>query len=166
KLLDLPATDIVPVLRYYHVEPAELNRQLTQALEKFDRGNGRTPAMSPHLLTLLREAWTLSTLHLHSAAIRSGALLLALYENDTLRTVIHESCPSLAKISRESLRETLPDLIRESAEETAGPSAARAGGEPAANERQQPTTALDKYTLDLTADARDGKIDPIRGRDS
>ena len=27
------------------------------------------------------------------------------------------------------------------------------------------TTALDKYTLDLTADARAGRIDPIRGRD-
>src|SRR5437016_6202646 len=92
-------------------------------------------------------------------------LLLALYENDTLRTVIHESCPSLAKIPRESLRETLPELIRESAEETAAPAP---GGEgfSAAAEKDVPTTALDKYTLDLTAEARAGKIDPIRGRDS
>jgi type VI secretion system protein VasG len=168
KLLDLPATDVAPVFRYYKIEVNDLTRQLTQAVEKFDRGNSRTPAMSPHVLLLLREAWSLSTLHLDADAIRSGALLLALYENETLRAVIHESCPLLAKIPRESLREGLRDLIRESGEETAGPSAPGQGEYTAqAKEAQDaPTTALDKYTLDLTAEARAGKIDPIRGRDS
>jgi type VI secretion system protein VasG len=163
KLLDLPATDLGPVLRYYAVDPGELARQLTQAMERFDRGNGRTPAMSPQILQLLREAWSLSSLHLEAPAIRSGALLLALYEDDSLRTVIHESCPVLARIPRESLRETLRDLIRESAEETGTPTgAAQSETAPAA---PKGTTALDKYTLDLTADARAGRIDPIRGRD-
>jgi type VI secretion system protein VasG len=167
KLLDLPATDIAPVLRYYAVDMGELTRQLNQAVERFDRGNSRTPAMSPQILDLLREAWICASLHLGSDAIRSGALLFALYENDTLRTTIHESCPVLAKISRESLRETLRDLIRESAEETAGPA-----GQPSAQTRAgesgppKASTALDRYTIDLTADARAGKIDTIRGRDS
>src|SRR5204862_1052879 len=57
KLLDLPATDVGPVFRYYRIEISDLTRQLTQAIEKFDRGNSRTPAMSPHILLLLREAW-------------------------------------------------------------------------------------------------------------
>jgi type VI secretion system protein VasG len=168
KLLDLPATDAGPVFRYYKIEVNDLTRQLTQAVEKFDRGNSRTPAMSPHVLLLLREAWSLSTLHLDAGAIRSGALLLALYENETLRTVIHESCPLLAKIPRESLRENLRDLIRESAEETAGPSAPGQGEytAQAKEAKEAPTTALDKYTIDLTAEARSGKIDPIRGRDA
>src|SRR5438270_5216934 len=167
KLLDLPATDAGPVFRYFDIQVNDLTKQLTQAIDKFDRGNSRTPAMSPHVLLLLREAWSLSTLHLDSDAIRSGALLLALYENETLRTVIHDSCPLLAKIPRESLRDSLRDLIRESAEETAGPSAP-GQGEYTAQAREAkdvPTTALDKYTLDLTAEARAGKIDPIRGRD-
>lgn len=168
KLLDLPATDAGPVFRYYKIEVNDLTRQLTQAVEKFDRGNSRTPAMSPHVLLLLREAWSLSTLHLDADAIRSGALLLALYENETLRTVIHESCPLLAKIPRESLRENLRDLIHESAEETAGPSAPGQGEytAQAKEAKEAPTTALDKYTIDLTAEARSGKIDPIRGRDA
>jgi len=167
KLLELPATDAGPVFRYFDIEVNDLTRQLTQAIDKFDRGNSRTPAMSPHVLLLLREAWSLSTLHLDSDAIRSGALLLALYENETLRTVIHESCPLLAKIPRESLRDNLRDLIRESAEETAGPSAPGQGEytSQAREAKEAPTTALDKYTVDLTAEARAGKIDPIRGRD-
>src|SRR5689334_4942375 len=58
KLLDLPGNDVGPILRYYNVDPTEVGRQLTAALEKFDRGNSRTPAMSPNVVRLLREGWT------------------------------------------------------------------------------------------------------------
>ena len=169
KLLDLPATDVAPVLRYYNVDVTELLRQLDGAMEKFARGNSRTPAMSPQILQLLRQSWLHSTLSLDSQAIRSGAMLLAIFEDDTLRTTIHESCPILAKISRESLNETLRELIRESAEETAAPTSVTASPEArqaAIEQKEMATTALGKYTVDLTADARAGKIDPIRGRDS
>ena len=172
KLLDLPGTDIAPVLRYYNIDPNEVMRQLTASLEKFDRGNGRTPAMSPQILKLMREGWVISTLHLESTAIRSGALLFALYEDDSLRTTITESCPILAKISRDSLGETIRDLIRDSAEETSGATGdtarAAAAGTTAPVEESRPkgNTALDKYTVDLTEEARAGKIDPIRSRDS
>jgi type VI secretion system protein VasG len=168
KLLDLPATDVGPVLRYYDVDTAEALRQLEKAIEKFDRGNSRTPAMAPQILRLLREGWMYSSLMLESPAIRSGALMMSLFEDESLRTTIHESCPVLAKISRESLRETLRDLIRDSAEETAMPVAPGRTASAAAASESAPTKtpALDKYTVDLTADARAGKIDPIRGRDA
>ncbi|MGZ5440836.1 MAG: type VI secretion system ATPase TssH [Thermoanaerobaculia bacterium] len=170
KFLDLPSTDLAPVLRYYGIENAELSRQLTNAIEKFDRGNSRTPAMSPQILRLLREGWVQSTLFLESNGIRSGGILLALYEDESLRTTIYESCPVLAKIPRESLRETLRDLIRESSEETIGPPSAPGTTSSQASSAQPServdTTALGKYTVDLTADARAGKIDPIRGRDA
>jgi len=169
KLVDLPATDIAPVLRYYNIDVGALTRQIDQAVEKFDRGNSRTPAMSPQVVKLLREGWMASSLVLHTQAIRSGGLLLALYEDDSLRSTITESCPVLAKISRDSLRETIVELIRESAEETAAPvvgGEARTAAIAEATARSAGTTALDKYTVDLTADARAGKIDPIRSRDS
>jgi type VI secretion system protein VasG len=162
KLLDLPGTDIAPVLRYYGVHLNDVTQQLTGALEKFDRGNGRTPAMSPQILRLMRESWVISSLHLESPAIRSGAMLLALYEDDALRPTILESCPVLAKLSRDSLKETLRELIRDSAEETAA--ATGESTRPIVN--RGATTALDKYTIDLTAEARAGKIDPIRSRDA
>jgi len=171
KLLDLPATDVQPILRYYSVDTTELARQLNTAIEKFDRGNSRTPAMSPQVLRLMREGWVQSTLFLESAGIRSGGLLLALYEDDALRTTIYESCPLLAKVPRESLRETIKDLISESSEQLSAPtgsagSTSSTGGSTSDAGPKIATTALDKYTVDLTADARAGKIDPIRGRDS
>jgi type VI secretion system protein VasG len=172
ELLDLPATDIGAVLRYYEVQIPQVTRQLTDAIEKFDRGNGRTPAMSPQMLRLLREGWVHSTLSLDAGGIRSGGLLFALYDDENLRNTIHESCPSLARVSRDSLVETIRDLVRESAEENAvapaasGSSASTAKTADGAPAKPAGTTALDKYTVDLTAEARQGKIDPIRGRDS
>ncbi|HEX4955284.1 MAG TPA: type VI secretion system ATPase TssH [Thermoanaerobaculia bacterium] len=179
KLLELPATDLHPVLRTYGVATAELTRQLTQALESFDRGNSRTPAFSPQLVALLREGYLEATLALDSPVVRSGALLAALFERDALRGPIFESCPALAKIPR-SMIEHLPELIRDSTESTAA--AQRPTGEPrglaetAGTLRQaqgEPSesgprddSALGKYTLDLTAEARAGRIDPIRGRDA
>ncbi|HEV7238631.1 MAG TPA: type VI secretion system ATPase TssH [Thermoanaerobaculia bacterium] len=170
KFLDLPGSDLAPVLRYYNVDTAELTRQLTTAIEKFERGNSRTPAMSPQILKLLREGWSQSSLFLESASIRSGGLLLALYDDESLRAMIYESCPVLAKIPRESLRETIRELILESSEEHTSPSTTSSGSFRAASSSEPSsapvaTTALDKYTVDLTAEARAGKIDPIRGRD-
>jgi type VI secretion system protein VasG len=176
QLLDLPATDFGAALHYFGVDAGELARELNGALEKFDRGNGRTPAMSPQILRLLREGWSSSSLQLESPAIRSGGLLLALYEDDTLRATIHESAPVLAKINRDALQESIREVIRESAEESQAPNApaaqpsaqtaATAAATPGASGPPAATTALDKYTIDLTAEARSGKIDPIRGRDS
>jgi type VI secretion system protein VasG len=174
QLLDMPGTDTGAILHYYNVDSGQLSRELNAAMEKFDRGNSRTPAMSPQILSLMREGWIQSSLALESNAIRSGGLLLALYEDDTLRTTIHESCPVLMKISRDSLRETVRDLCRGSGEEAAAPSAQPAAaaasplaaGAPAPAAPPAATTALGRYTVDLTAEARAGKIDPIRGRDS
>ena len=58
------------------------------------------------------------------------------------------------------------ELIQESSEETTAPTAPTSAPSIAAPTAPVATTALDKYTVDLTADARAGKIDPIRGRDS
>src|SRR6185295_13930091 len=121
QLLDLPATDFGAALHYFGVDAGELARELNGALEKFDRGNGRTPAMSPQILRLLREGWANSSLQLESTAIRSGGLLLALYDDDTLRATILESAPVLAKVSRDALQESVREVIRESAEETQAP---------------------------------------------
>jgi type VI secretion system protein VasG len=164
RLLDTPGSDLAPILHQYDVDEGEIAKQLNRAIEKFKRGNSRTPAMSPQILAFLREGWLCSTLVLESETIRSGALFMALFEDDALHATIAESCPALGRIQRDSLRESLRELVRGSAEETLTPrpSAPDAvGGQPPARSE----SALDRYTIDLTAEAREGKIDPIRGRD-
>ncbi len=170
KLLDLPATDLHPVLRYYGLSVAEVTRQLNAALEAFQRGNSRTPALSPQIVRLLRQGFLQAQLQLDGDAIRSGALLLALFEDEALRGPLFESCPVLARIPRQSLGENLRELIRDSAEEGTRSAARAVGGEESATGTADGAappdgSALGRYTLDLTAEARAGRIDPIRGRD-
>lgn len=176
KLIELPAPDLDVILRHYDVKSESLAAQLTQAIERFKRGNGRTPAMSPHFITLLQEAWLVASMQLGEPTIRCGTLVLGLLQVDSLRSMLLESAPALLQIPRESLRNALPGLLAESTESVGSSAAPRArpaatvtgttgtGTSPAG--RAAATPALDQYTVDLTAQARAGTIDPIRGRDA
>lgn len=167
KLLDVAGTDLERILSYYEVDPARVLSQLQGSLDRFDRGNHRTPAMSLQVPLLLREAWVITSLRLGQGAVRSGALLAALFENEVLRATIGGSCPALAALSRDQLKEDLPELIRGTAEDAETPASSPGVGASAASARPGGgNTALDRYTLDLTEEARKGRIDPIRGRDS
>lgn len=187
-LLESDAPDLHAILGHFQIQPDTLISQLQKSVDQFKRGNGRTPALSPNFSSLFQEAWLLSSMLLAEQQIRSGTLLLALLEVDSLRGLLLESAPALLNIPRASLREVLPTVLAGSAEDAGGAAAraaaltgkpADAAGEPVAPQLQpaMPSmsrapgggtqrTALDQYTVDLTGLAREGAIDPIRGRDA
>ncbi|HEV2854744.1 MAG TPA: AAA family ATPase, partial [Thermoanaerobaculia bacterium] len=178
KLLALPDgqdTDLRRALRQYEVDRSLLTTQIEESLRRFEIGNSRTPAFSPQILQLFREAWVASSLQLRSPAVRTGSLLLALLDHDLLRGVALQSVPALGKIPRDHFRENARELFRGSVEDVGAGAAAPAPtssvipvqtGDGGGGTELSPTPALDQYTLDLTARARAGEIDPIRGRDS
>ncbi len=176
-LLDSGVPDWKLLLAQFAVEPDAITQQLQQAMDHFKRGNARTPALSQHLAPLLQEAWLLSSMLLGEQRIRSGTVLLAALEVDALRGVLLESAPGLLQIPRESLRNGLPEWLRGSAEDSRGraggvpdsvapPAVSSAGQMPTRQGGRGNTPALDQYTQDLTEAARQGQIDPIRGRDA
>ncbi len=168
KLLEAPDSDIHQILNYYDVATADIKKELTRAIDRFKRGNSRTPTLSPYILTLCEQAWLVASLQLGFNTIRTGAVFKAILDDDNLRGVILESAPSLKRISREAVKKEFDEIIRAS-DKTAAEQEPDAGGKPEEPVRRpgQPsqTPALDQYTLDLTARARQGKIDPIYGRD-
>ncbi len=171
KLLDISDTDIHRLFRYYDIRSADVNKELTLSVDKFKRGNSRTPTLSPHILQLLEQAWLLSSLQLRSKVTRSGAVLLSLLTHDTLRGVAVESAPALKGIPGEAIQKEIGEIIRFSSEEAMAdisvPETKKAG-RPTATSQPAPsqTPALDQYTIDLTQRAAAGLIDPIQGRDA
>ncbi|MBV9928143.1 MAG: type VI secretion system ATPase TssH [Acidobacteria bacterium] len=167
KLFEAPDTDVARILRHFGVEPARLNRDLTQALGRFKTGNANTPSLSPGVLRLLESAWLLASVDYGAAKIRSGHLLLALLANEETAWRADAVSDEFGLISVETLKKNLTDLAAGSAEDKAAAnSAARpADGAPQARPADGKTPALDQYTIDLTARAREGKIDPVLGRD-
>ncbi|MBP2233047.1 type VI secretion system protein VasG [Azospirillum agricola] len=161
KLAGMADSDVARLLRHYGVDAGTLSADLTRALEALPRGNRQTPAFSEHLLRLLERAWVVSSLRLDEHSIRSGAILAALLEDDALRGMLVEAAPPLARIPRGKLADDLPDLLRGSPEGAGEPAPAATSGTTPSR-----TPSLDAYTIDLTAQARAGRIDPIVGRDA
>ena len=118
-LIDIPSTDVVAILDYYDIDVPKLRQQLDAAIDDFRRGSKGTPAMSAPLVSVLREGWMATSLIIKSPATRSGGLFFALFDDDVLRESIVKSCSVLGTIVRESLRETLVHLTRETIEGTA-----------------------------------------------
>lgn len=189
RLIEQRAPDVDRILQEFRIDPDLVLAQLQRVIDGFKRGNGRTPALSPHFAPLFQEAWLLSSMLLGEQQVRSGTTLLALLEVDSLRGVLLESAPSLLEIPRVALKAALTGLLAASAEGVGGPADAAAplmrapessgpagagGASPVAGAamptvragRASATPSLDQYTIDMTAIAREGKLDPVRGRDA
>ena len=154
-LLDAGAPDLLLLLDHFDVPVAAVRVQVQTCLDSFKRGNGRTPAMSPNFTALFQEAWLAGTMLLHTQQIRSGTVLFALLEHDSLRGMLVETAPALLAIPRARLASALGQLLVGSKEDAGAPQGA-----------VDATPALDLYTVDLTAEARAGRIDPVRGRNA
>jgi type VI secretion system protein VasG len=177
QLVESDAPDLKAILEHFDVRAADLTAQLQRAVDGFKRGNGRTPALSPNFSPLFQEAWLLSSMLLGEQQIRSGTIVLALLEVDSLRGMLLDSAPALLKIARTSLRDALPTLLAASAEGGTSATATGAGAKTAGAAGPQAAmpspdanggrpSALAQFTIDLTAQAREGSIDPIYGRDA
>ena len=172
RLCETSGSDMVRLLGQFGVDAAAVAADLTRSLDRLPGGNAQTPAFSEHLLLLLERAWMVTSLRLEVSAIRSGAVLAALLADNRLRGLVLEAAPRLARLPAGRLMEDLPDLLRGGTEDgTAATAVASAGGGAGAGASAEggaasKTPALDSYTVDLTAQARAGKIDPIIGRDA
>ena len=167
KLLEMPNTDLDAVLRHYGVDRARLSRDLTTVIDRLKTGNARPPALSPHVVDLMREAWVVASLEFAAPQVRSGHLLCALLSDETLSRTACDASRELENLSPETLRKELPGIVSATAEaEPERAAVAAAPGRGAAPGGPAKTAALDQFTIDLTERARAGDIDRVLGRDA
>lgn len=165
KLAESQDTDFQKILHHYGVDQARLTRDLTRSLDRLKTGNARTPALSPRIPRLLTEAWNVASIDYGAQRVRSGHILLAVLQDDDSARLVRDISQELQKISVEELRKNLFDLTAGSAEDRAeAPSTAATSQEGTRGPTK--TAALDQFTIDLTARAKKGDIDPVLGRDT
>nr|MCU0635491.1 AAA family ATPase [Gemmatimonadaceae bacterium] len=167
KALDQTDGDIAFVLKQYGVDRSRLAADLAKGLDRLKSGNARTPALSPTLVKMLRDAWTIGSVDYGAHAVRTGHVLLALLADDDLRRLALDVSREFAKIPLDALRKDFAALTDQSTETDGAASGGdgAAAGEPGAPRPGGRTPNLDQYTVDLTEKARSGKIDPVLGRD-
>jgi len=165
KLLDVPDSDFTFILKHYGVDRSRLAAELTRSLDRLKSGNARTPSLSPSLVKMFSEAWTIGSLDFGASRVRSGHAILALAATEELARMVGEVSREFGKIPADALSKDLAAIVAHSAEEEM----ASAADESAASGAPRPgggkTPNLEQYTVDLTEKAKQGKLDPVLGRD-
>lgn len=171
KLIEAADNDVAAILRHFEVDTSRLAADLTKVLDRMKTGNSRSPALTPNVVKWVREAWIYGSLQYGDTSIRSGYLLVSLLGDDSLSALARDASAQFARINAETLKTSLLKIVSgssESGQSAAGSSkGASSDGAPASSPAGAVGgSALDQYTINLTARARDGKIDPVLGRDS
>jgi type VI secretion system protein VasG len=114
---------------------------------------------------MLTEGWTIGSLEFGGGQVRTGFTTLALVSDEELSRIVRDISKELQKIEPESLRKQLPAILEDSLEYAAQPAAAGVSGGGAPGAPGMPkvggkTPNLDQFTVNLTENAKKGKIDP------
>ena len=166
KLMEASDGDISLILRHFQIDPGRFSADLNRALDRMKTGNARAPGLAPNIVTLLKQGWIFASVEQGQTRIRSGHLLWALLDDETLARQVRDSSPLWQAIEVDTLRRDF-DAITAGSFEADAPRDADAPPAAGTDAPARPAgdSALEKFTTDLTAKARAGGIDPILGRD-
>jgi type VI secretion system protein VasG len=170
RALDASDCDVPVILKHFGVDSSRLAADLERSLDDLKSGNARSPAFSPTLVKMLSEAWALASIDYDAGRIRTGVTLLALLGNEELGRLASEISEEFGRISPRALQARFYEIVASSKESEAALGTAKAPGAAgaegaAASPGKGKTPHLDQYTVNMTANARAGKIDPVLGRD-
>ncbi|MCX8566528.1 MAG: type VI secretion system protein VasG [Glomeribacter sp. 1016415] len=168
QILQLQDSDIHRIIRYFEIDLAHLARDMTHALDQLPRGSTSIMDISSQVEEAVERGWVLSSLMFGAAQIRTGYLLFGILKTASLRHALFAISRQFEKIKLDDLADNLTQILKESVE--TGTELDNLTGQvptdepypaPAALGKQQ---ALKRFTIDLTEQARSGKLDPIIGR--
>ncbi|CAJ0705504.1 Protein ClpV1 [Ralstonia edaphis] len=171
-LLENRRSDFAVAARASGIDLAALQRDLEAEIGRFQTGNTRTPAFSPYLPKLFEHGWLIASLDSQITRIRSGHLLLALLTEPSLSALAQRGSRLFGQIEADRLKHDFDRLTAGSDEQEQAVDIADDGADATHGEGGKPaaaltsTPALDQFTVDLTQSARDGRIDPVIGRDA
>ena len=145
-LLERPQGLLARALQDVEVDAGELSAALQSRIEHCA---SRNPVFAPELVQWLQDSLLVASLELGQTQVEQAALILALLRNP-MRYAGSRYQPLLAKLNIERLKEfALSQQEKPHTAKTAAP------GE----------TLLERFTHNLTQQARDGKLDPVLCRD-
>jgi type VI secretion system protein VasG len=169
KLIERDDTDLHKICHHFEVNIDRLDKDVNTSIDRLKTGNTRTPGLSERIPQWVQDAWLVSSIEFGTARVRSGHLLLSLLKDSSLARIAHDISKEFTHISVETLQDKFSTITADSEEQREatklGETGGLAGGGPVASGVPGSTKALDQYAEDLTAKARQGKIDPILGRD-
>ncbi|WP_320204402.1 Clp protease N-terminal domain-containing protein, partial [Cronobacter sakazakii] len=147
--------DLQHLIRHFSLDEEALSRDIVAALDRLPRGASSVSDLSEHIDSAVERAWVYGSLKFGVTRIRGGHLLIGILKTFNLANVLKGISSQFNRISADLLVEQFDAIFAGSKEAQQAVAAApdAAGNAPV----QQGTLA--QYGQDLTARAREGKID-------
>ncbi|EPQ7638337.1 type VI secretion system ATPase TssH [Escherichia albertii] len=160
QMLAMPRSDLRVITRQSDIGMEELRQALTVEKYPTARSADSYPAFSPMLVEWLKESWLLASAEMQHSELRGGVLLLALLHSP-LRYIPPAAARLLTGINRDRLQQDFAQWTLESAESVVPD----AEGKGAGTLTDAADSLLARYAKNMTADARNGGLDPVLCRD-
>ncbi len=174
QILQLPDSDLHRAIQQFSLNPSRLAKDFTEALDRLPRGATAISDLSAHVDAAVKEAWVYATLMFSDSQVRTGHLLVGILKTADLRNALLAISREFDKIKLDTLTERFADIVAASPEsglrasdgsQVGGGAAPGEASEAMAPPQMGKQEALQRFSVDLTARARKGELDPISGRD-
>ncbi|MCU0871188.1 MAG: type VI secretion system ATPase TssH [Pirellulaceae bacterium] len=174
QILQLQDSDLHRIIKQFNIDPARLVRDLTAALDRLPRGSTSISDLSSQIEEAVERGWVYGTLMFGEAQVRTGYLIVGILKTKGLSHALLGISKEFEKVKVETLTERFDEVVGNSPETSLGASdgfQVGGGAEPGeasgaiAPAQMGKQEALKRFTVDLTEQARSGKMDPIVGRD-
>lgn len=170
QLLQLKDADLVKIVTHFNLEPSVLASDITNTLESLPRGASSISDLSSHIEDAIERGWVYGSLAFGDTQVRIAYVVLGILQTRHLKSALLEISPEFSKIKLDELTENLENIVAGSSEDNltssnndqSAPGVHSDAMSPAAMGKQQ---ALKQFTVDLTEQAKSGKLDAIIGRD-
>jgi len=175
QILQLRDSDLHRIIKQFNVNPSALAADITDALDKLPRGSTSMTDLSSQVEEAVERGWVVATLVFGESQVRTGYLIAAILQTRGLKNALVGVSDEFNKLTYEKLTDKFDEVCEGSPEAQLGakdgfqvgggaaPGEASGAVAPAQMGKKE---ALAKFTVDLTAEARSGKMDPIVGRDN
>ncbi len=174
QLVQQQDSDLHRIIRHFSLDPARLAKDMTESLDRLPRGATSISDISSHIEEAVERGWVYGSLMFGESQVRTGHLIVGILRTTNLRNALLSISKEFSKIKLETLQDDFRKIVSGSPEESLGATDGfQAGGGAAPGEasgamapaQMGKQEALKKFTVDLTEQARSGKMDPIVGRD-
>jgi type VI secretion system protein VasG len=174
QILQLQNSDLHSIVRAFNLDAARVAREMTDALDRLPRGATSISDLSAHVEDAVERAWVWATLKYGDSKVRTGHVILAMLKTPSLKNALLQISREFDKIVPDRLADEFDKIVSGSPENALRASDGSEMGSQAApgefSDAMAPAQmgkqeALKKFTVDLTEQARSGKLDPIVGRD-
>ncbi len=175
QILQLQDSDLHRIIKQFNIDPSRLAADITESLDKLPRGSTTISDLSSHVEEAVERGWVLSTLMFGESQVRTGYLVAGILQTRGLKNALTGISREFENVKLETLTDRFDEICGGSPEDAmhardgfqvgggASPGEAAGAIAPAQMGKKE---ALMQFTVDMTAEARSGDMDPIVGRDA